>query len=154
MYYSYRTGGAILPGIRYATSFDGIAWTKQGCSDLLSVGQANGPKTYVEWHQVQKIGSYYVLSAEGYSSPTWSGWVAYSTDPATGWKWSLANPVFNPSGLGWDANQVATPGYYQIGDNWYLFYQGATGTGDYSGLNWSIGMASLPSGLDPTAAIP
>jgi hypothetical protein len=157
MYYSYR-GAQTLPGVRYATSSDGITWTKQGCVDVISKGAAGQPDSqFIEWHQIQKIGSYYVLSYEGYDGTKWTENIAYSSFPHTGWQKSQINPVFAPSGSGWDSHHVATPAYFQIGSTWYLFYQGTTapqGGFSYSSGNWSLGIATLPGGLDPTSAIP
>lgn len=156
MYYSYRNGGIVLPGIRYATSSDGQTWTKQGCADILSVGgPGSTDSTYIEWHQIQKFGSNYILTYEGYNGNNWSENLAYSLTPGSGWAKSLANPIFSPTFVGgdWDQNHVATPGMYLIGAQWWLFYQGTNaGLGSSYGTgHWSLGMAST---LDPSTAIP
>jgi hypothetical protein len=55
MYYSFRTPTDILPGIRYATSKDGINWTKQDTGNIISRGIGSDPDTkYFEWKQCFK----------------------------------------------------------------------------------------------------
>ncbi len=158
MYYSYRTASTTLTGIRYATSSDGQTWTKQGCTDILSLGPPGASDSlYMEWHQILKIGSDYLLTYEGYNNSSWTANLAHSTSPGSGWAKSSSNPVFGPSFVGstWDQNHVATAAYYQIGGTWYLFYQGAAsaiGGTAYTTGHWSLGMATL--GSDPTAAFP
>ena len=147
------------PGIRHATSSDGIHWTKDtGCANVLSTGvPPASDSAFIEWHQVQKIGPYYVISYEGYNNNNWTANLAYSVNPAGPFVKSLENPVFSGTfnSGDWDQNHIATPAYYQIGTKWYLFYQGSAGGlggGNYGASPWSVGMATLAS--DPTAAIP
>ena len=157
MYYDYRTAGTTLQGIRYAVSSDGKTWSKtagSSCANLVSTGTSYD-STYIEWQQILKIGSYYELVYGSYSGSTWSTNIAYSTDPASGWQKSLANPIFSPSGgSNWDGTHVSTGAFYEIGGEWWLFYQGTDTGGFYGFGNWSMGMASLPNGNDPSAAIP
>lgn len=160
MYYSYRTSVSTLQGIRYATSPDGVSWTKQGCSDILSVGATGSyDSTYIEWHQVFQIGSQYFLSYDAYNGWQWTANLAASSSPGSGWAKSSHNPIFSGSGVSgeWDQIHVATPGWYAIGGAWLLFYQGsaaAPGSNNYAFGNWSIGSASLPSGETPAQAFP
>ena len=64
MFYSYRNATKTLPGIRLATSRDGKRWTKVAGPDLLTSAPE---QRYIEWHQVYKIGSRYVMFYEGYN---------------------------------------------------------------------------------------
>lgn len=161
MYYNWEGGGQVNQGIRYATSSDGKNWNKtngSACQNILSVGGATD-SAQIEWHQILKIGSYYLLSYEGYNGSNWSANIAYSSSPGQTWQKSAANPVFSPSGVpgSFDQNHVATPAYFDIGGTWYLFYQGsaaAAGGTNYSFSHWSMGIAALPNGNDPSAAIP
>jgi hypothetical protein len=154
MYYSYRTnGGVILPGIRYATSSNGTTWSKSAgsnCADLLNVAPG-----YVEWHQIQKIGSSYVLSYEYYNQSYWAANLAYSATLGGVLTQSLVNPLFKGNGV--EENHVATPAYYQIGGAWYLFYQyslAGFGGFTYINSNWAMGQALLPNGNSPLSGIP
>ena len=146
-----------VQGIRYAVSSDGKTWSKtagSSCANLVSTGTSYD-STYIEWQQILKIGSYYELVYGSYSGSTWSTNIAYSTDPASGWQKSLANPIFSPSGgSNWDGTHVSTGAFYEIGGEWWLFYQGTDTGGFYGFGNWSMGMASLPNGNYPSAAIP
>jgi hypothetical protein len=162
MYYSYRTSTTTLAGLRYATSSDGITWSKTGgssCSDILSIGNAQGPSIFIEWTQILKIGSNYILTTGGYNGSNWATYLAYSTNPASGWTWSLANPIFGPSGVSgsWDSNHESTAAFYQIGSIWYLYYQGtnaAPGGTNYAYGHWAMGVATLAAGINPSSAIP
>ena len=65
MLYGYRiTGEFRVIGYRYATSPDGVTWTKQGAGDAFS-SLPFAP----EWHQLLKIGSVYHLFYEVDSGP-------------------------------------------------------------------------------------
>ncbi len=159
MIYSYRTNAASLAGFRYATSSDGKTWTKGGCTDILSLGPAGTSDTsYMEWHQIFKIGSTYYLSYEGYGynseGVVWSANLAYSKSLTSGWKKAGANPVFIRSSTpgAFDEYHVATPAFYNIGGVWYLFYQGGNVYDPYAASNWDLGMARLP-GSPADAAI-
>jgi hypothetical protein len=52
MIYGYRNGATILPGYRYATSGDGLSWTKGGAGDVLTTDPLYG-----EFHQLVKFGA-------------------------------------------------------------------------------------------------
>lgn len=161
MYYDYRNGSNVLPGIRYATSLDGKIWTKQGCVDLITRIPGGLNSTYIEWQQILKLDDYYMLVYGGYNGSYWSTGLAYSSSPGSGFIQSFANPVFSPTfasvpvGLS-PENNIATTAFYQIGLNWYAFYQWTNTAlgGNYSTSNWSMGIASFPAGEDPTSAIP
>ena len=81
MYYGYRTVSQVLPGIRVATSVDGRSWTKH-TGDVLSKGAAGSyDDHYIEWHQVFKLGTNYVMVYEAYDGANYSISLAQSTDP-------------------------------------------------------------------------
>ncbi len=156
MYYSYRNGAVVLPGVRYAISVDGVAWTKGGAGDVFSTGSVGmSDSIYIEWHHAQKIGSTYLISYEGYNGASWSANIAYSANPISGWTKSAANPVFKKSGTvgSFDRYQVATPAFFLINSTWYLFYQGCGSPGNYILCNWAMGEAVLTGDpLDATVA--
>ena len=160
MIYAYRNGSNILPGYRYATATAITGpWTKGGSGDILSTGIfGSSDYGYMEWHQIIKIGSTYVLTYEAYDTAKGSTNgnyainMAYSNSLTSGWTKSGANPIFTNSGQSgtMDRYHVATAAWYQIGGTWYLFYQGNSVAGPYYVGPWDMGMASISG--DPTTA--
>jgi hypothetical protein len=168
MYYSYRTAGATLPGIRVASSPDGITWTRQnGGNDIISKGAAGTyDATFIEFHQIQKLGSQYVITAEVYGGPsdlspdgsTWHNAMYYSTNPTSGWAKSNSNPILSGSFLAGtpDRYHVAIPYWAFINGAWRLFYQESNTdpfSTSYLSAIWTIGGATLRQGLDPTSLL-
>jgi predicted GH43/DUF377 family glycosyl hydrolase len=142
MYYSYRTwSGKVLPGIRLATSTDGLHWSKTG-QQILSCTPGGYDSCYYEWHQILKLGRDYVLLSECFDGTHWSVGAAHSASPSTGWT-KKNTPLFERSGvLGtFDVHHVATPAIFDIGSRIMLFYQGGNNIDDYIMSNWDIGVA-------------
>jgi hypothetical protein len=150
MYYSYRLSNIIdldiLPGIRYATSTDGINWTKQGEGNIISRGGKGNPDSkYFEWKQIFKSFDRYIIIWEAFDSTTWTVCMATALSPEGPWVKSPKNPIFKPSAIAgtFDEKFVATPGFYLINNRWYLYYQGAKDGGNYNYNNWDMGVAEL-----------
>ena len=141
MYYSYRTGSDILPGLRFATSEDGLHWEKTG-QQILSCTPGGYDSHYYEWHQILKLGLDYVLLSECFDGTHWSVGVAHSASPATGWV-KRDTPLFECSGApgAFDVHHVATPAIFDIGSRIMLFYQGGNNLDNYIMSNWDIGVA-------------
>jgi len=138
-YYSYRTGSRVLPAYRYATSSDGVKWTKSG-GDVYSDGGR-----YMEFHQIFKIGDRYYLAYEsGGDDVDWDIRIATSTDPEKGWIRSTTNPFFVKSGAegAFDRYLVATPWFININGIWWMYYCGAKDHAQPYGTNhWPMGVA-------------
>jgi len=147
MYYCYRTAGATLPGIRCATSSDGISWTKTGTGDIVSVSASGYDDTYIEGTQAMKIGNTYVLFYSGHdaSENRWTSCLAYSTSPTSGFTKDTDNPVFIAGSAGqWDSQHVSCTTVGPVNGNpKYLFYQGTNYTDNYNYALWDMGMATL-----------
>lgn len=142
MYYSYRTwAGAILPGIRLATSADGLHWSKTG-QQVLSCTPKGYDSRFYEWHQILLLGGDYVLLSECFDGTHWSVGAAHSRSPGTGWVKS-DRPLFERSGTpgAFDEHHVATPAIFDIGSRIVLFYQGGNNIDNYIMSNWDIGVA-------------
>jgi hypothetical protein len=141
MYYSYRTASLTLPGIRQATSADGMTWTKRTGADVF----AATPNAYYEWHQIFKVGNTYVLSMEvgPNHGARWRPVLAYSLNPASGWVQSSPELIQQTTwpNYGDDVTtkffHVATPAFYQIDGNWFMYYQAAPG-GAYISQSWAM----------------
>lgn len=132
MYYSYRGKDGILPGVRLATSHDGKNWTRHfNAADPRGMGQIfrSTPDAYYEWHQAFKVGQTYALSIEvGVNrGARWRPVLAVSQDPARGWTQLDVDTVLQTKWRGLYDDRtlyhVATPAFYLIEGNWYLFAQ-------------------------------
>lgn len=142
MIYSYRLPGTTLPGLRYATSSDGITFTRSGAGDLFT---ASPDSTYIEWHQVIKIGSIYILTYETSTDNGFALFIAYSSSITSGWVKVVASPVFTRSGTSgaFDEFHVATGAFHEIDGVWYLFFQGGNVQTPYGESRWDLGVATL-----------
>lgn len=123
MVYSYRTSGSILPALRYATSSDGVTWTKGGSGDIFSFGGL-----YCEWHQLIKLGtgSYAVICECGNDTTPFRLVVGLGTTPTS--FTAGASAWFTESGTNGaiDRYHVATGAIFPLNaSTWLLFYCGA-----------------------------
>jgi hypothetical protein len=147
MYYSYRHDSTgILPGIRYATSDDGINWKKQDTGNIISRGGAGSPDSkYFEWKQCFKAFNKYIITWEAFNGKEWAICMASAENPNGPWVKSPKNPIFRPTGVKntFDELYVATPAFYLINNIWYLYYVGASTGGNYNFNTWDMGAAIL-----------
>jgi hypothetical protein len=154
LFYSYRNGTQILPGIRLATSRDGKQWTKKPGPDLLA---AAPEQRYIEWHQVYKIGGRYVLLYEGYNGgKRWGADVATSSRLTGGWKKIPASLIDQTQWPGYSEKamfHVATPAFYHINNKWRLFFQAAP-KGQYEYQHWALWCVTCDKTIQNIAAIP
>lgn len=155
MFYSYRNGGIILPGIRYATSSNGVTWSKAG-NDVLATGSSGAgtpDSTYVEWHSISKINSTFFMVYEAFNGTNWTICGAYTNNITGSWTKSNANPLFRKSGTtsAFDEFHVATPFVYTNSSGSYLYYQGANLLSPYGNANWAMGVAMLTGSLTSIA---
>lgn len=152
MYYSYRTPSDILPGIRYATSTDGINWSKQDTGNIISRGISGSPDSkYFEWKQCFKAFNKYIIVWEAFNGKEWAICMASADKPEGPWIKSSRNPIFRPTGIknSFDELFVATPAFYLINNKWYLYYVGASNGGDYNSNTWDMGAAVLQAKNKP-----
>ena len=149
MYYSYRGKDGILPGLRLATSRDGKSWTRHfNEKDPRGMGQIfpSTPGAYYEWHQVFKIGDTYFLSIEvGVSAgKRWRPVIAVSKNPGAGWAQTDVDALLQTKWAGLYRDDtiyhVATPAFYQIAGQWFLYTQACPlpGNGNYIDGHWDL----------------
>lgn len=116
--------------IGYATSSDGISWTKYGGNPVMTVGAGGawdsgfiGPTAV--WHE----GSTYYMVYNGGTTladqSTWKLGLATSTDRVT-WTKSSGNPFLSGETGLWDDGVLDMRGVLRIGSLYYAFYQGNT----------------------------
>lgn len=145
MIYSYRNGSTILPGYRYATSSDGISWTKGGSGDILTVAPLYG-----EFHQILKIdGEYWLQYESGGSTASqipYRIFMAKSTTntvigPYVPTRFGPVLSETNQAGT-WDRYHVATACVFQAGSRWLMAYVGASDLFQpYWDNTWPMGFA-------------
>ena len=149
LYYSYRDKDRTLPGIRYAASPDGKHWQRHWHNaDPRGLGHLfpSLPDAYYEWHQIRKIGRTYVLSMEvgPERGRQWRTVLAVSRDPVHGWAQLDADRLLQMQWRGcYDEKtiyHVATPAFYEIGGQGYLFTQACArpDNDNYIDGNWEL----------------
>jgi uncharacterized repeat protein (TIGR01451 family) len=132
--------------IGYATSPDGINWTKYGSNPVLSVGASGSWEDEdVSEPTVIKEGSTYHMWYTGYDGATYRIGHATSGD-GINWTRDPANPVLDigPPG-GWDWLDVYGPSVVAYNDVYLLWYSGET-----LPLAWQTGYALSSNGSDWT----
>ena len=127
--------------IGYATSPDGITWTKYGANPVLNVGAGGSwDDAYVIDPCVIKDGAYYKMWYTGSDGTYQRIGYAYSTT-GTSWTKSGLNPRLSagPSGQ-YDDVHVAWPSVIKDGSVYKMWYSG------YDGSRWRIFYATSPDG--------
>ncbi len=124
MWYRGRNSGGVNR-IGYATSTDGIAWTKYGA--VLNLGSPGSwDAVDVTEPTVIKVGSTYHMWYVGYDGITLRIGHATSSDGIT-WIKDVANPVLNLGASGnWDWLDVYGPSIVKVGNEFRLWYSGDT----------------------------
>ena len=139
----YRGGSATGGGIGYATSPDGLAWTKHGSAPVLSPGAAGSwDANGASFPTVIKDGSTYKMWYTGLDA-SGIGRVGYATS-ADGITWTkyAGNPVMGVGAAGsWDSAYVGMASVIKVGATYKLWYRGGSLTGG------AIGYATSPDGL-------
>ena len=104
------TNGKVNTG--YATSSDGIVWTKYSGNPVLHIGSVGWDTYKIQDPQVVKIGNIYHMWYGGDSQDSIYGQetgYAYSSD-GINWTKSLLNPILKKGTAGlWDANTASFP---------------------------------------------
>ncbi|HOC43683.1 MAG TPA: hypothetical protein PKJ99_11775 [Thermoanaerobaculales bacterium] len=149
LYHMWYGAGAVPGGAGawptgYATSPDGVTWTKHPNNPVLPVGEAGA------WDSANALIT--AVVAEGGSLRAWYwgyqtlGWIAIgyatSTDGVHWDRWP--EPVFWPRTSGWDRNMVGFPMVMFDGDIYRMWYSGGTGVCagighavSADGINWA-----------------
>jgi len=128
--------------IGYATSPDGITWTRQNSGDcVLDLGAGGSwDDTHAFTPVVYKLGKEYYMVYVGYSAtPKFQIGVAFCKNgDGTTWQKYSANPVISKSASGWDSTRVLYIGFYWDQGVFYVLYAGWITGGDYQiGITFS-----------------
>jgi len=150
-----QTGGGLCTQVHfrigYATSPDGIAWTKHpgsaGAGSIVGLGDAGqGDAKGAAHPHVLKVGGTYRMWYEGFDGTTWRIMHATSPDGVT---WTKQGVVLEPGGAGSrDQLGLRNPLVLQRGGQYELWYQGQ-GT---SAPNFRVLRATSPDGVTWTKA--
>ncbi|NIM94739.1 MAG: DUF11 domain-containing protein [Anaerolineales bacterium] len=130
--------------IGYATSPDGITWTKYGGNPVLDTGTTGSWESDdVTTPTVIKEGSTYHMWYGGYDGGAFRIGHATSSD-GINWTKDGSNPVLDvgPGGE-WDWLSVYSPSVIKVGDEYQLMYSGKT-----LPLSWQSGYATSSNGVD------
>jgi len=118
--------------IGYATSSDGIHWTKVG--KIIPGATLEGP-------YVLNVSGVYYLYATLKVSGHPAGFVRYHASNPAG-SWTYDGIVFNSQGNGWEAKLVSAPVVWKEGATWYMLYEGD----GYSASDEGVGLATSSDG--------
>ena len=130
--------------IGYATSTDGVHWTKYSGNPVLDVGSSGSwDAGSVYKPSVIKEGNTYKMWYHGYSNMSRIGY-ATSTD-GINWTKHPNNPVLDLGSSGaWDYHGVGEPTVIKDGNLYKMWYAG------YDGWWWRIGYATSTDGINWT----
>ncbi|MDR3709876.1 MAG: hypothetical protein P4L33_16390 [Capsulimonadaceae bacterium] len=126
--------------IGYATSPDGIEWTKHG-EPVFSSDRA------LAWEQ-QKVTACQIVRHGGWHYMFYIGFrnvhqaaigIARSRDGIMGWERLPQNPVISPTPGAWDGEAVYKPTALWDGSQWKLWYNGRQGHVEQIGLATRLG---------------
>ena len=146
MYYGYDVPYNGVPvGFNYATSTDGITWTRNTSNPVPPiVDDSQFGTTFISLPNVTKIGATWYMVFEGVQAGEFHIFMATSAD---GHNWMPANggnPIYTGGADGsWDATGQANPALYEIDPGKYIIlYNGSP----YSnGAVWDLGVLSSVS---------
>lgn len=143
MYYAGSPNGTQWAGIGVATSTDGLTWTRAQATPVLGLGGGGQwDSAGIQGTSVVLVGTTYYLFYQGQDgNGTWRIGLATSSDGVTFSRFS-GNPILNVTGGGWDSQHVSFPSVVKDGNNWQLFYMGASG-GTWQG----VGLATSTNGM-------
>lgn len=138
----------------YATSPNGVAWTKHPANPVLRPGPDGFDAAYVGHGAVLHEGIYKLwYHAQGDQGPI----IAYATSP-DGVNWTKQGPVLHPEGGNWDEGAVWGPSVLRYNGLYWMWYGGAGPQGppaiglatSFDGLTWTrVGSAPVLSEDNP-----
>jgi hypothetical protein len=129
--------------IGYATSPDGVKWTKHDDNPILRPAPDHAwEKERVTACQVLRSGGWHLMFYIGFRDRDHAQiGLARSRDGITGWQRHPANPIIRPGKDKWDHDAVYKPFAIDDGRRWLLWYNGRKGDVEQIGL-------ALHEGLD------
>jgi predicted GH43/DUF377 family glycosyl hydrolase len=128
--------------IGYATSKDGLAWTKHPDNPIFRPDpKSNWEKERVTACQVIHDGDGYLMFYIGFRDVEHAQiGIARSKDGITGWQRHSANPIIRPAKDQWDHDAVYKPFAIYDGKKWLLWYNGRKGDKEQIGVAMHEGL--------------
>ena len=122
--------------IGYATSQDGLNWTKYEKNPVFNPDPKNAwERDRVTGCQVLRRGDWHLMFYIGFRDESHAQiGVARSRDGITGWQRHPANPIIRPGRDQWDHDAVYKPYAIFDGRQWLLWYNGRKGGVEQIGL--------------------
>jgi predicted GH43/DUF377 family glycosyl hydrolase len=143
-YKMWYGGGSIMYGekIGYATSPDGINWTKYADNPVFEAGADDWEAAAVGMLCIMPFGGEYKMWYTGVSTEIeFCIGYATSTDGILWQRATINNPVLEPGPGQWDDSGIYAPRLLFIDGIYYMWY-----TGD-DGVKRQIGLATSPDGI-------
>ncbi len=146
------TGTDGQANIGYATSMDGINWTKHINNPVMTVDLGSWDAVYVQDPHVIKDGDTYAMWYGGNDADGYGQQVGFATSPdGITWSKSGLNPVLERGDItAWDANTASFPSVIKEDNRYEMWYTGkdvAEALPNQLDYYWEIGYAtSLISG--------
>lgn len=141
MWYTGRGSTGPVNQIGYATSPDGVSWTKHPGNPVMSVGgAAEWDSARVREASIVHLGAVYHMWYSGTQShPIYR--IGYATSPdGLTWTKHAANPVLGIGVAGgWDDETVYAPQVVHYGGTFHMWYSAGDGT---TPREWQIGYAA------------
>lgn len=135
----YSAGENYEPNvIAYATSADGMKWTKQAANPIVLPNRQNA-------YEKERVGACQVFERDGWYYMFYIGFedidtaricLARSPDGVTRWHRHPANPIISPTEGAWDGDACYKPYvlWQPERQRWLLWYNGRRGAPEYIGL--------------------
>ena len=113
-------------GIGYATSGDGLTWTKHPNNPIFKSDETGWENERVTACQVVRQGDWHHMFYIGFSDANHAAiGLARSRDGVTGWERHRANPIIRPGKKDqWDHDAIYKPYAIFDGKRWMLWYNG------------------------------
>ncbi|UCG68184.1 MAG: hypothetical protein JSV09_10200 [Thermoplasmata archaeon] len=149
MWYSGDDG--LIINIGYATSPDGITWTKYPSNPVLTIGISGSWDDYSVWQPTVVFDGLtfhmWYLGTDGSTNR-----IGYATSPdGIVWTKNPANPVFVQGTPGsWDGNGISAPEVFYDGMMFFMWYSGDDGFKERTGYATSTdGISWMRSSANP-----
>jgi hypothetical protein len=152
VYYLFYTGSEDLLGadasIGYATSTDGIAFTKYEGNPILSAdGSGFDAHTLSECAPIVQGDTWVIYyNAHNVSRAGPGKYIGRATAPSPSGPWTrMDNPVLQAGSAGeWDSRLATPDGVFATDTGYVMYYSGSNG---FPNQPWRIGMATSPDGI-------
>lgn len=143
MWYTGRNSAGVY-ATGYATSSNGVAWTKYGSNPVMTVGSPSAwDSQYIREPSVLKVSGTYHMWYSG--TAKWPFFhIGHATSPdGIVWTRDSGNPVVTTTATLWDQNEQYAPSVVDNGGAFEMFYSGN------SGGRWVTGHATAASANGP-----